>query len=128
MPGSLRGLAAVPLLILFGAAPFIVRGYTIEPCGLLIRRLLWTTRVPLSDLQSAEFQPNAMRGSLRLCGNGGLFSITGWYRNCALGIYRAYVTELKNTVVLRFSKRTLVVSPENPERFVAEISRPALRV
>lgn len=62
-----------------------------------------------------------MRGSLRLCGNGGMFSFTGWYRNRALGVYRAFVTDLKSTVVLKFAKRTIVVSPERPEEFAAEI-------
>jgi hypothetical protein len=63
-----------------------------------------------------------MRGSFRLFGNGGMFSFTGWYRNRALGTYRAFVTDLKQTVVLRFEKKTIVLSPENPERFVSEIT------
>ena len=109
------------------AALFIVRSYAIEPNVLAIRRLLWTTRLPLSGLQSAEAVPNVMRGSLRLFGNGGMFSITGLYRNRALGNYRAFVTDLKKTVVLRFPKRIVVISPENPEQFVAEISRFAFR-
>jgi len=111
----------LPPGLLFGAALFIIRHYTIEPRELLIRRLLWTTRLPLAGLQSAAFQPGAMRGSLRLCGNGGMFSFTGWYRSRTLGNYRAFVTDLKNTVVLRFEKKTIVVSPEPPEQFVAEI-------
>ena len=68
-----------------------------------------------------------MRGSLRLFGNGGIFSITGLFRNRALGNYRAFVTDLKRTVVLRFPERIIVVSPECPEKFVAEISRFAFR-
>jgi len=79
--------------------------------------------VPLAGLQSATFTPDVMRRSLRLFGNGGMFSITGWYRNSALGTYRAFVTDLKNTVVLRFAtQKTIVVSPENPEAFAAELS------
>jgi hypothetical protein len=109
------------------AALFIVRSYAIEPNVLAIRRLLWTTRLPLAGLQSAEVSPNVMRGSLRLFGNGGMFSITGLFRNRALGNYRAFVTDLTRTVVLRFPKRTVVVSPENPERFVADISEFAFR-
>ena len=114
-------------LILPAAALFIVRSYAIEPNALAIRRLLWTTRLSLAGLQSAELSPNVMRGSLRLFGNGGMFSITGLFRNRALGNYRAFVTDLTKTVVLRFPKRTVVVSPENPERFVAEISGFAFR-
>lgn len=108
--------------LMLGAALFIIRSYTVGARELLIERLFWTTRVPLNDLQSAGFQPEAMRGSWRLWGNGGMLSITGWYRNRALGTYRAFVTELKNTVVLRFANKTIVVSPENPEQFVSEIS------
>ena len=126
-PETVRGLAALPLLILIGAALFVIRSYTIAPNELLVQRLLWTTRLSLSGLQSVEAMPDAMRGSLRLFGNGGMLSITGLYRNRALGNYRAFVTDLKKTVVLRFPKRTVVVSPENLERFVAEISRFAFR-
>lgn len=127
---SSQGRAAIFLLplILLGAALFVIRDYTLAPGELRICRLLWITRVPLTGLQSAEFVPNAMSRSLRLCGNGGLFSFTGWYRNRALGTYRAFVTDLKPTVVLRFSGRTVVISPANPERFVSEISQFAARV
>ena len=121
-PPIVRWLVLLPLLMLPGAALFVIRAYAVEANQLAIQRLLWTTRVPLAGLQSAEAVPNAMRGSLRLCGNGGFFSITGWYRSRALGNYRAFVTDLKRTVVLRFPARAVVISPENPERFVAEIS------
>ena len=32
--------------LLVGTALFVIREYTIEPTELLIRRLLWTTRLP----------------------------------------------------------------------------------
>ena len=114
-------LALLPLTILLGSAPFTIRSYTVTPDAILIRRLWWATRLPLEGLQSAEFVPNAMRWSLRTCGNGGLFSFTGFYRNKALGAYRAYVTNLQRTVVLRFAKRTVVVSPGDPNAFIQEL-------
>ena len=122
-PEALRWMMALPALILAGAALFIIRSYSIQPNGLAIRRLLWTTQLSLSGLQSAELMPGVMRSSLRLFGNGGLFSITGWYRNRALGSYRAFVTDLTKTVVLRFPTRTVVVSPANPEQFISEVSQ-----
>jgi hypothetical protein len=64
-----------------------------------------------------------MTKSLRTCGNGGAFSFTGWYWSKSLGFYRAFVTDLNSTVVLRFGKRTVVLSPEDPEDFVSEMKR-----
>lgn len=110
-----------PLVIVLGALPFTIRGYSITPGAVLIHRLFWTTRLPLSGLQSAEFEPEAMTRGIRLFGNGGLFSITGWFRNKTLGTYRAFVTDPHRTVVLHFSKRTVVVSPVAPEEFVHDI-------
>lgn len=126
-PSWARLAVLLPMLLLPGAALFIIRSYTIEPNVLAIQRLFWATRLPLAGMQSAEIVPNVMRGSLRLFGNGGMLAITGFYRNRALGNYRAFVTDLTRAVVLKFPGKTIVVSPENPERFVSEISQFAFR-
>ncbi|MBC8126656.1 MAG: hypothetical protein H8M99_05860 [Gloeobacteraceae cyanobacterium ES-bin-144] len=107
--------------IVLGCLPFVVRSYTITDDAILIRRLFWTTRLDRSGLKSAEVVPKAMKGSLRTCGNGGGFSFTGWYWSKSLGSYRAFVTDLNRTVVLRFEKRTVVVSPGEPEDFVNQL-------
>jgi hypothetical protein len=113
---------ALILALLAGAALFTVRGYTILSDAILIQRLFWSTRLRLDGLQSVRFDPKAVRWSLRTCGNGGLFSFTGWYWNKRLGAYRGFVTDPKRVVVLKFSKRTVVVSPDSPEDFVRELS------
>ncbi|VGO17923.1 hypothetical protein PDESU_06525 [Pontiella desulfatans] len=64
-----------------------------------------------------------MKGSIRLCGNGGLFSFTGLYRNKKLGNYRVFVNDLNRAVVLRFSKRTTVVTPDDPAAFVERVKQ-----
>jgi hypothetical protein len=110
--------AMTPILILLVSLPFVIRGYTITEEALLIHRLLWDTRLPLADIRSAEAQSEAMAKSLRTFGNGGLYSFTGWYRNKALGNYRAFVTDLKRTVVLHCKTRCIVISPDDPEDFV----------
>jgi hypothetical protein len=104
------------------SALFAIRGYAITADAILVRRPLWTTRLPRAGLRSAEAVPNAMCRSLRLCGNAGLFSFTGWYRSKALGVYRAWVTDLRSTVVLRFEKRTAVLSPADPDAFVRDLA------
>jgi hypothetical protein len=101
----------------------MIRGYAIADDAILIRRLFWTTRLDRNGLKSAEFVAKVMNKSLRTCGNGGGFSFTGWYWNKSLGFYRAFVTDLNRTVVLRFGTRTVVVSPEDPEDFVEELNQ-----
>lgn len=122
-PGLLAPFAAwlLPGIVL-GCLPFMIRGYAITDDAILIRRLFWTTRLDRSGLKSAEAVPKAMAKSLRTCGNGGGFSFTGWYWNKALGFYRAYVTDLNRTVVLRFVTRTVVISPDDPEGFANELN------
>lgn len=109
---------AVPLLILLAAIPFMVRGYELRDGVLHVRRLLWTTCVSLGELREAAIDPQAGAGSLRLFGNGGLFSFSGWFRNAKLGRYRAFVTDWQRAVVLRSAKCTVVLSPADPAGFV----------
>lgn len=109
-------------LLLAASIPFTIRGYTVDDDEIGIRRLFWTTRIKKGDLTGAEVVPDAMRGSLRTCGNGGLFSFTGRYWSKKLGAYRAYVTHRHNTVVLRFLNRTIVVSPDDPEAFAEDLN------
>ncbi len=67
-----------------------------------------------------------MRKNERLS-NGGLFSVTGWYWKRRMGHFRAYVTHLGRTVVLRFEDRTVVLSPGDPAGFVAALGAPGNR-
>jgi hypothetical protein len=120
--GMLRWLALLPLALVLGSALFTVRGYTVTADDILVQRLFWTTRLPLAGLQSARFEPGAMRWSIRTFGNGGLFSFTGFFRNKLLGAYRAFVTDSRRTVVLRYAGRTVVISPGAPEEFVHDLA------
>jgi len=114
---------AIPVAAIGFAALFTIRGYTITPDAILVHRLFWNTRLPLAGLQSVESRPNVMRWSIRTFGIGGVFSISGFYWNNVLGTYRAFVTDPKQTVVLSYPKRTVVLSPAHPEDFVRELPR-----
>ncbi len=119
--GLLLAKWALPVIVL-SCLPFMVLGYQITDDAVFIKRPLWKTRLDRKSLKSAEVAPRAMKGSLRTCGNGGGFSFTGWYWSKSLGNYRAFVTDLDRTVVLRFEKRTIVVSPDAPEDFVQDLN------
>ncbi len=114
--------ALVPVAVVLCATPFTIRGYSVSPDEVLVHRFGWTSRLPLAGLQSVEHVPDAMKGSIRTFGNGGLFSFTGLFRNRRLGSYRAFATDPHRSVVLRFPKRTVVVTPGVPEDFVAELA------
>ncbi|MEO8505512.1 MAG: PH domain-containing protein, partial [Acidobacteriota bacterium] len=116
-------VAGAMTLTLAGAALYTVRGYTLTGSELQVQRLLWSTVVSLEGLSKAWADPKAMSGSIRLFGNGGLFSFTGLYRNRKLGSYRAFATDLKRCVVLELLPRTVVVTPEDPQAFLAELAR-----
>lgn len=114
-------MVAVPALILFIAVLFVVTGYRLDASGLYVQRLLWTTHIDLQGLDRAWHDPSAMCRSLRLFGNGGLFSITGWFRNATLGRYRAFVTDPGKSVVLRSPTRVVVLSPADPLGFLSTL-------
>jgi hypothetical protein len=107
-----------PVIVLSTCLLLTVRGYSISEDSLLIKRLFWSTEVSLESLKSVEIDPKAMTGSIKTFGNGGLYSFSGKFRSRKLGSFNAYVTDLKNCVVLKTADRTVVVSPGNPELFV----------
>ena len=122
-PVARLSMIAIPLLILVGSSLFAVRGYTLDNDRLIIHRLGWASRLDLASLASAAYDPLAMTGSIRIAGNGGLFAFCGWFRNKKLGNYRAFGTDPHRSVVLRFSDRVVVVTPDAPERFVDELTK-----
>ena len=114
-------VAFVPPAIALFTLLYVVIGYELKAQQLRIRRLLWFTDVPLYGLQRIYADPVIMKCSIKVCGNGGLFSITGVYQNSVLGRYRAFVTNPEKAVALVLSDRTIVISPESPEDFVQAI-------
>ncbi|HQR45471.1 MAG TPA: PH domain-containing protein [Thermoanaerobaculia bacterium] len=114
-------LTAVPLLILVLSLLYVVTGYRLDTAGLEVQRLLWTTRVGLEGLERAWHDPEATCRSIRIWGNGGLYSVSGWFRNAGLGRYRAFVTDPRKAVVLRSPTRVVVLSPADPDLFLSSL-------
>src|SRR5262245_55090764 len=113
--------AVLPMLVVVISALFTIRGYTITADEILVQRLLWPTRFERARLQSASVDPAALQRSIRIFGNGGLFSFSGWFLGPKLGRYRAYVTDPARTVILRFTDRIVVISPSDPDAFVRDV-------
>jgi hypothetical protein len=129
-PASMVFLLGVclPLLVLAGPLLFMVRGYAVATDAILIARPFWTTRLPLHGLRSVAVSPGALGGSIRLFGTGGAFSFTGWFWNRRDGGFRVWVNDLNRTVLLKFTDKTVVLAPDDPQAFEAAIlaTRPEL--
>lgn len=114
-------MVVIPLGILLITALFTVRGYVLTPDALLVKRLVWNTEIPLQGLQTIEADSNAMEGSFKTMGNGGLFSFSGSFRNKRLGVYRALATDMRRCVVLKFDQKVIVITPDKPQAFVNQV-------
>lgn len=113
--------ALITWSVILGALGFGIFGYRLEDGQLKIQRLGWSKDIDLSEVKNVEFKPQAMTGSVRTFGTGGLFCYVGYFRNSILKNYKAYVTHRNKTVVLTTNGGKIVVSPDNPQAFVASI-------
>src|SRR5690606_12126419 len=86
--GFIAWVIGLPVLLLLITPLYSVKGYTVTQDSILIHRPFWKTKLFLTGLESIEVMPVAMSWSIRTMGNGGCFSITGYYRNKKLGRYR----------------------------------------
>jgi hypothetical protein len=114
-------MVGMPLLVLAIALSYVVLGYQLTGEQLRVRRLGWFSEWDLDGLEAVAADPGAMVASRRVLANGGLFSFSGRFRNRHLGLYRALATDPNRAVILRWSNRTLVITPDDPERFVREL-------
>jgi Bacterial PH domain len=111
-------LMASPLAVLASALPFMVRGYVLTEHSIFVKRLGWSTRLPLANLKSVSGDVEALQRSIRIFGNGGLFSFTGEFWSRRLGRFRALATDPDRAIVLRYPKRTIVITPHDPQHFI----------
>jgi hypothetical protein len=115
---------AVPYVVLaiaLGPVLFVVVGYEVDASELRVRRLLWKTTLRLKGVNHVWQDPEVIKGSLRVVGNGGLFSFSGIFWSRRLGRYRIFATDLKRCVVLVLTDRVVVVTPADPDAFIQHI-------
>jgi hypothetical protein len=120
--GPVRWIALLPVVIVLITLLFMVRGYVVTADEIVVERPFWSTRFERARLHSASIDPEALRGSLRLFGNGGMFSFTGLFWNSKLGRFRAFITDPRRSVILRFADRIVVISPADPDAFVRDVA------
>lgn len=114
-------VACIPFAVALIALLFVVVGYEVDANELRVRRLLWTTTLRLKGVNHLWQDPEVVKGSLRVIGNGGLFSFSGVFWSKRLGRYRIFATDLKRCVVLVPTDRVVVVTPADPDAFIQHI-------
>jgi len=115
-------MVGVPLVVLVGSLLFMVRGYVLTESQIEVQRLGWSTVLPFAGLAAVSGEPQGLRGSLRLFGNGGLFGISGWFWNRRIGRFRAYATDPERAVLLRYRDgRKVLVTPHDVQHFIVRV-------
>lgn len=114
-------MIALPLTMLATAVFFVIRGYVLYPDELFVKRLGWYSKIRLDGLLGVEYDPEATKRIVRRFGNGGMFCFAGYYKSKKIGPFRAFATDWRRTVVLRFEDRSIVVTPDDPMGFVDKI-------
>jgi transcriptional regulator with XRE-family HTH domain len=115
--------AFIPVALLICCLFLGVQGYSLRDGQLLIHRLGWSTRYPLSEITELTVNPQAMVGSIRVFGIGGLFGYIGYFRNTILGKYLAFVTDRSKCLVVGLGEKRIVISPDAPEEMRAAIEQ-----
>jgi len=112
------GVVSVFPAILIFSLLFMVTGYAVEGNVFNVERLFWSTRISLEGINKVWLEPTVCKGSIRIFGNGGLYSFTGVYQNKSLGRFRLFATDLTRATVLVMPQRKVVVTPGSPQVFI----------
>jgi hypothetical protein len=96
-------------------------GYTLEPRGLRLERRWLSRRIPYSVIDGVDRAPRRVGGLLAL-GLNGLFGSHGLRWNPRTGLHYLAITNTRDLVYLSTRRGLVVISPTEPEEFVAELS------
>ena len=112
------------MLFVFGLSYyFSIRKFQITDDEIIIVRPFDIEKYPRSNFDKAErVCRKDLRFAIRTFGIGGVFSYTGQFWNKKFGPMTWYVTNLNNAVILSGANKKIVLSPENPEKFISKIS------
>jgi hypothetical protein len=122
-------LLCVSLFVLLLVYAYSPRGYVLADREMLVKRLAGTVRMALDDVREVRTAvPEDFRGCKRLWGSGGMFGYYGLFSTTKLGKTTWYVTNRANSIVVITASKTVLISPGEPDRFLAAIHALAPRI
>ncbi|HAB17770.1 MAG TPA: PH domain-containing protein [Verrucomicrobiota bacterium] len=116
------GLGTV-ILIAVVSWVFRIHGYSLDEGRLIIRYGFSGRAVPFSDITAVELAQDVFRGAWRVFASGGLWSFLGRFQSSRLGPFLAYVSDPARTVLISTAQERVIISPEDPAKFVGELQR-----
>jgi hypothetical protein len=110
--------AAIALIMLLGYAWTPV-GYDFNQEACTISVIFPFCVKQLGKISACTLEVKAFSCTIRLCGNGGLFGISGLFWSKKLGRFRVYATSTKSDdiIELTIAGKSVFISPDNPEKF-----------
>ncbi len=117
--------AAVLVIAIVLAYRFAPVGYQVDDSGVTIRRLAGAKHLSLGNLRAARLlEPGELaQVTWRWPAVGGLFGFYGWFETPALGRHRWYAARDEGLVLVQTAQGPVVLSPDEPERFVREVNQ-----
>lgn len=99
---------------------FHPRHYEVNDEDIRVVRFFKSRLFPFSGITEVSALPReAIKGSMRIFGSGGMFGYFGRFRNKTLGTYIMHVTDRDKLVLLRSEGKTILVSPDDRDGFLA---------
>lgn len=116
----LRAVVAVGFLV--GSWGFAPSGYIVDGQTLTVKRPLGDEVIQRAEITAARMLEEAdSEGMSRTGGNGGLFGYYGKFKSDRLGEHNWYVTDTARRVVVETRDGAVVVSPDDPAKFIAAV-------
>jgi hypothetical protein len=113
-------VAAAFLIVSWGFAP---GGYIVEADRVIVSRPFSDVTIERSnDTKVRLFEDAEDEGMKRTAGNGGLFGYYGSYESKRLGPHKWYVTDMTRRVVIETRDGAVVVSPDDPQKFIDAVN------
>ena len=95
-------------------------GFTLEEGGVRLERRWLARLVPYASILDCDRKPRSIGGLLAL-GLNGFFGSHGWRWNPRTGWHYLAITNTRDLVYLSTTAGLVVISPSEPDRFVARL-------
>jgi len=109
----------VAAAFLAGSWGFAPASYQVDAEHMTVTRPFKNVLIERRSIRGVRlFEDADSAGMTRTAGNGGLFGYYGEYKSDKLGSHVWYVTDMSKRVVLETADGAVVVSPDDPEKFI----------